>query len=41
MKGAIRRQMIVQLKAIDLDDPMSLGRIEAGGFRIEHNFAQN
>ncbi len=34
-----RRQMPDKLKAADLDDPVTIGRIETGGFGVEHNFA--
>jgi hypothetical protein len=39
VEHAIRRNMIVQLDAADLDDPVTAVRIEACGFGIENDFA--
>ncbi len=38
VKGLASRNRIQKLDAADLDDPMPLGRIETGGFRVEDDF---
>src|SRR6185437_60833 len=39
MEGATGRQVIEQLDAGDLDDTMSLGRLQPGGFGVEDDLA--
>src|SRR5665213_4631070 len=39
MEELAGRQVIEQLDAGDLDDAMAVGRIEAGGFGVEHDLA--